>query len=147
MLVYKVDRLTRSTKNLIELVELFNANNCAFNSLVESIDAASATGRTFFKIAGIFAEFERENGEKIQTIHHEEAIIVRRIFNMYLHDNYSLNHIARVLNAEKVSTKRGSQWQTTNIKHILTNPTHIGRVPEGKRFGKITIDEILFNEF
>ena len=33
VLVYKIDRLTRSTKNLIELVELFNAHYCAFNSL------------------------------------------------------------------------------------------------------------------
>ena len=61
VLVYKIDRLTRSTKNLIELVDLFNVNNCAFNSLVESIDTASATGRMFLKIVGIFAEFEREN--------------------------------------------------------------------------------------
>ena len=61
VLVYKIDRLTRSTKNLIELVDLFNQHNCAFNSLNESIDTASATGRMFLKIVGIFAEFEREN--------------------------------------------------------------------------------------
>jgi site-specific DNA recombinase len=61
VLVYKIDRLTRSTKNLIELVELFNNHQCAFNSLIESIDTASATGRMFLKIVGIFAEFEREN--------------------------------------------------------------------------------------
>ena len=61
VLVYKIDRLTRSTKNLIELVELFNNHHCAFNSLQESIDTGSATGRMFLKIIGIFAEFEREN--------------------------------------------------------------------------------------
>ncbi len=61
VLVYKIDRLTRSTKNLIELVELFNQQQCAFNSLQESIDTSSATGRMFLKIVGIFAEFEREN--------------------------------------------------------------------------------------
>ncbi|MDL2273401.1 recombinase family protein [Oscillospiraceae bacterium OttesenSCG-928-G22] len=61
VLVYKIDRLTRSTKNLIELVELFNRQQCAFNSLQESIDTSSATGRMFIKIVGIFAEFEREN--------------------------------------------------------------------------------------
>ncbi|GHU53604.1 integrase [Clostridia bacterium] len=61
VLIYKIDRLTRSTKNLIELVELFNLHNCAFNSLNESIDTGSATGRMFLKIVGIFAEFEREN--------------------------------------------------------------------------------------
>jgi len=61
VLVYKIDRLTRSTKNLIELVDLFNQHRCAFNSLIESIDTTTATGRMFLKIVGIFAEFEREN--------------------------------------------------------------------------------------
>ena len=61
MLVFKVDRLTRSTKNLLELVELFEENNCTFSSLTESIDTDSPSGRMFLKIIGIFAEFEREN--------------------------------------------------------------------------------------
>ncbi|MDR2559530.1 MAG: recombinase family protein [Oscillospiraceae bacterium] len=61
VLVFKVDRLTRNTKNLLELVELFNTHNCSFNSLTESIDTQTASGRMFLKIIGIFAEFEREN--------------------------------------------------------------------------------------
>jgi len=61
VLVFKIDRLTRSTKDLIELVELFNDYDCDFNSLSESIDTSTATGRMFIKIIGIFAEFEREN--------------------------------------------------------------------------------------
>ena len=61
VLVFKVDRLTRSTKNLIELVELFDEYKCAFNSLNESIDTDTPSGRMFLKIIGIFAEFEREN--------------------------------------------------------------------------------------
>jgi len=61
VLVFKVDRLTRSTKNLLELVELFEESNCAFNSLTESIDTDTPSGRMFLKIIGIFAEFEREN--------------------------------------------------------------------------------------
>ena len=61
VLVFKIDRLTRSTKDLIDLIELFNNYDCDFNSLNESIDTSSATGRMFIKIIGIFAEFEREN--------------------------------------------------------------------------------------
>jgi site-specific DNA recombinase len=61
VLVFKVDRLTRSTKNLIELVDLFEENKCTFNSLTESIDTDTPSGRMFLKIIGIFAEFEREN--------------------------------------------------------------------------------------
>ena len=61
VLVFKIDRLTRSTRDLIDLVEYFNRYECDFNSLCESIDTSSATGRMFIKIIGIFAEFEREN--------------------------------------------------------------------------------------
>lgn len=61
VLVFKIDRLTRSTADLIYLVDLFNAHGCAFNSLMESIDTQTASGRMFLKIIGIFAEFEREN--------------------------------------------------------------------------------------
>ncbi|MCL2096486.1 MAG: recombinase family protein [Oscillospiraceae bacterium] len=35
VLVFKVDRLTRNTKDLITLMETFNENNCAFNSLMD----------------------------------------------------------------------------------------------------------------
>lgn len=61
VLVFKIDRLTRNTADLIYLVNLFNAYDCAFNSLSESIDTQTASGRMFIKIIGIFAEFEREN--------------------------------------------------------------------------------------
>ena len=61
VLVFKVDRLTRNTRDLIELVDIFNKNNCDFISLMESIDTKTASGRMFLKIIGIFAEFEREN--------------------------------------------------------------------------------------
>ena len=61
ILVYKIDRLTRSTRDLIDLTDIFREQHCAFNSLMESIDTQTASGRMFLKIIGIFAEFEREN--------------------------------------------------------------------------------------
>ena len=160
VLIYKIDRLTRSTKNLIELVDLFNQNHCAFNSLNEAIDTGSATGRMFLKIVGIFAEFERENlaervrlglerkvkegyaivaanpsygyekevGNKIQEIINEEAEVVKRIFNMYLHEDYNFNQIATVLNAMNTPTKKGKKWRIKTIKELLTNPNYIGKV-------------------
>ena len=61
VLVFKIDRLTRSTGDLAYLIDLFSQYDCAFNSLMESIDTQTASGRMFIKIIGIFAEFEREN--------------------------------------------------------------------------------------
>jgi len=61
VLVFKLDRLTRSVADLVYLIDLFKAHQCDFNSLMESIDTGTASGRMFIKIIGIFAEFEREN--------------------------------------------------------------------------------------
>ena len=61
VLVFKLDRLTRNVGDLVFLMDLFKEHKCAFNSLTESIDTSTASGRMFIKIIGIFAEFEREN--------------------------------------------------------------------------------------
>lgn len=61
VLVFKLDRLTRSVADLVLLIDIFKQNDCAFNSLMESLDTSTASGRMFIKIIGIFAEFEREN--------------------------------------------------------------------------------------
>lgn len=67
VLIYKLDRLTRSVADLVYLIDLFKTYDCAFNSLSESIDTSTASGRMFVKIIGIFAEFERENiGERVR---------------------------------------------------------------------------------
>ena len=72
VLVFKIDRLTRNTKDLISLMDLFTEHNCGFNSLTESIDTNTASGRMFVKIIGIFAEFERENLIERITIAYEK---------------------------------------------------------------------------
>jgi len=61
VLVYKIDRLTRSIRDLITLNDIFQEYNCGFNSIMENIDTRTASGRMFLKLLGIFAEFEREN--------------------------------------------------------------------------------------
>ena len=67
VLIFKLDRLTRSVADLVYLIDLFKNYGCAFNSLTESIDTSTASGRMFVKIIGIFAEFERENiGERVR---------------------------------------------------------------------------------
>ena len=60
VVVYKLDRLTRSTKNLLYLVEdVFAKNNVEFFSLNENIDTTNATGKFFLTIMGAMAEMER----------------------------------------------------------------------------------------
>ena len=74
VLVYKIDRLTRSTRNLIDFIDLFDKRSCSFNSITEAIDTSTATGRMFIKIVGIFAEFERENlAERVSFGYEQKA--------------------------------------------------------------------------
>ena len=59
LVVWKLDRLARSLKQLIETVELLAENNIGFRSLTESIDTTTSSGRLIFHIFGALAEFER----------------------------------------------------------------------------------------
>jgi DNA invertase Pin-like site-specific DNA recombinase len=60
VVVWRLDRLGRSLKNLIELVEDVADKGVGFRSLSESIDTTTANGRLFFSIMGALAEFERD---------------------------------------------------------------------------------------
>jgi len=60
VVVWRLDRLGRSLKNLIALVEDLAEKEVGFRSLSESIDTTTANGRLFFSIMGALAEFERD---------------------------------------------------------------------------------------
>lgn len=60
LVVWKLDRLGRSVKNLITLVADLNANGIHFKSLTDSIDTSTASGRFFFHVMASLAEMERE---------------------------------------------------------------------------------------
>ncbi len=59
LVVWRLDRLGRSLKDLIEWVEWMAANGIAFKSLTESIDTSTSGGKLIFSIFGAIAEFER----------------------------------------------------------------------------------------
>lgn len=60
IIVWRLDRLGRSLKHLIDTVNLLNERGVNFRSLQESLDTATAGGRLIFHIFGAIAEFERE---------------------------------------------------------------------------------------
>lgn len=61
VVVYKIDRIARSLKGLIEIVELLKDKKVDLVSLDsgDRVDTTSPMGKAFFQIAGVFAELER----------------------------------------------------------------------------------------
>lgn len=60
LVVWKLDRLGRSVKHLIEIVNQLNDNGINFKSLQESLDTTSSTGKLIFNIFASLAEFEKD---------------------------------------------------------------------------------------
>jgi DNA invertase Pin-like site-specific DNA recombinase len=59
LIVWKLDRLGRSLKDLINIVQELEERKISFSSLTETIDTSSPTGRLIFHIIAAFGEFER----------------------------------------------------------------------------------------
>jgi DNA invertase Pin-like site-specific DNA recombinase len=59
VMVWKLDRLSRSLKDLLHLLEKIDAAGAGFRSLTEAIDTTTAAGRMMMQMVGAFAEFER----------------------------------------------------------------------------------------
>ena len=59
VVVWKLDRLSRSLKDLLHLMERIEAAGADFRSLTEAIDTTTPAGRMMMQMVGAFAEFER----------------------------------------------------------------------------------------
>ena len=60
LVVWKLDRLGRSLKHLIETITNLNNRNIGFKSITENIDTTTCGGKLIFHIFGALAEFERD---------------------------------------------------------------------------------------
>src|SRR5438094_9459605 len=60
LVVWRLDRLGRTLKYLIELINQFNERGVGFQSLTEQIDTTTSGGKLIFRIFGALAEFERD---------------------------------------------------------------------------------------
>jgi DNA invertase Pin-like site-specific DNA recombinase len=60
LVVWKFDRLARSTMNLLECLKLFQTNNTSFVSVTEGIDTSTAVGKMVLTMIGAISVFERD---------------------------------------------------------------------------------------
>lgn len=143
--IYKLDRFSRSLKDLILTIDKLKEWGIDFISLQDKIETASASGKLMFHIISAFAEFERniigdrtkfgmerkakEGGfitkapkgykllNKELTIDKEQAEQVSKIFNDFLNTDISLTQLAKKNN-----------MTTSGIKKLLQNTTYLGKV-------------------
>lgn len=60
LVVWKLDRLARSLKDLMAIVEGLNAEGIGFQSITDNVDTTTSGGKFFFHVMGALAEFERD---------------------------------------------------------------------------------------
>jgi DNA invertase Pin-like site-specific DNA recombinase len=60
VVVWKLDRMSRSLRDLIDLVRFFESKGVGFRSITENIDTTTPSGKLIFHIFGSMAEFERD---------------------------------------------------------------------------------------
>lgn len=156
---YKLDRLSRSVKDLNFLIERFEENKVAIKSITEPFDTSSPPGKLMFNMLGSFAQFERELiGERTKlgigrrvsegkwtttppfgynmvsgdlVINEKEIAYYKRMLELFLYHNYGTNIIAMKLNEEDKVTRRAGKWSDSTVWNMLTNPVYCGLVRWG----------------
>src|SRR5215472_12022152 len=128
VLVYKVDRLTRSLADFAKLIELFDAHGVSFVSVTQSFNTSSSMGRLTLNVLLSFAQFERE-------LIGAEA--VRTIFARYL-ELGSVRALAQDLDRRGIRSKPrrlsngrtigGGRFGVGALAHLLKNRFYIGEV-------------------
>ena len=58
----------------------------------------------------------------------EEAVVVRKIFNMYVYDNLNKNQIVSELDRLEIKPRKAGKWSPSTIKDMLRNPVYIGKI-------------------
>jgi site-specific DNA recombinase len=161
IVVYKVDRLTRSLADFAKLVELFDAHGVSFVSVTQQFNTTTSMGRLTLNVLLSFAQFEREvTSERIRdkiaaskrkglwvggnlplgyemkdgkiAIVEEEAELVRSIFRRYL-ELGGVNELLRDLKERNIQTR---------TKQLSTGATR-GGIP----FGRGALYYVLSNHF
>jgi DNA invertase Pin-like site-specific DNA recombinase len=156
VVVYKIDRLSRSLMDFAKLVEVFDAHEVTFVSVTQSFNTTTSMGRLTLNILLSFAQFEREViGERIRdkvaaskargmwmggkvplgyrvenrrlVVNEPEAARVRRVFQLFAETGSGVETVRR-LQAEGVTTKSGRPLDKGDVYKLLNLRTYVGEV-------------------
>jgi DNA invertase Pin-like site-specific DNA recombinase len=118
IVVYKVDRLTRSLADFAKMVELFDSHNVSFVSVTQQFNTTSSMGRLTLNVLLSFAQFEREvTGERIR-----DKIAASKKKGMWMGGFVPLGY--DVVEKKLII----NQQETETIRHIFTRYLELGSV-------------------
>lgn len=153
VLVYRLDRLTRSVVDLYSILQELDKYECKFKSATEVYDTTNAMGRLFITLVAAIAQWERENtaervrmgmekkiklglwkggtppyGYKIVdkqlVINEDEVGVVKEVFE--LSKTLGFYTIAKQLSTKGYQTRKGSDWHVDSVRDIANNPVYAG---------------------
>jgi site-specific DNA recombinase len=154
VVVYKIDRLSRSLMDFAKLVEVFDRNTVTFVSVTQSFNTTTSMGRLTLNILLSFAQFERElTGERIRDkfaasrkkgmwmggfvplgydvkdrkliINEAEAATVRMIYQRFVRIG-SATKLVGALRAQGVTGKQGKLVDKGYVYKLLNNRIYVG---------------------
>jgi len=159
IVAYKLDRLTRSVRDLENLIVELEKCNCSLECAMDDINTSTANGKFFVRMLTVLSQLEIERvsertkfglvgaikdghipvpktlgfmrDKKKLVINPAESEIVGRIFDLYLKGK-SYQAIANIFNEENVLNKK---WYDSTILKILSNPLYKGDYISGARNG------------
>lgn len=156
VVVYKVDRLTRSLMDFSKIVDIFDKHETSFVSITQQFNTTTSMGRLTLNILLSFAQFEREvTGERIRDkfaaskkkgmwingmppmgyvkkdgkleIKQSEAKIVKLIFDKYLEIG-NVPDLVKYLKENNINTRSGKNFYKGHLYRILQNKAYIGKI-------------------
>lgn len=156
VVVYKVDRLSRSLHDFAKMVEVFDRHGVSFVSVTQQFNTTTSMGRLTLNVLLSFAQFEREvTGERIRdkiaaskkkgmwmggpvplgykvqdrTLlpNPDEISLVQQIFERYMF-LASVRALQEELNGQGIRTRSGSMFYRGMLYGMLGNPIYIGKI-------------------
>lgn len=162
IVAYKLDRITRSVRDLEELISVLEQYNCFLLCDRDDVNTSTANGRFFVRMLTVLSQLEIEivsertkfglNGaiksghipgqrpfgyksadDKTMIIDNATRPYVEKIFDMYL-EGKSFQQIANYFKENDIYPKK--KWRDTTIQKIIDNKIYMGDYEQYKRIGK-----------
>ena len=162
IVAYKLDRITRSVRDLEELISVLEQYNCFLLCDRDDVNTSTANGRFFVRMLTVLSQLEIEivsertkfglNGaiksghipgqrpfgyksaeDKRMIIDNSTRPYVEKIFDMYL-EGKSFQQIANYFKENNIYPKKN--WKDTTIQKIIDNKIYMGDYEQYKRIGK-----------